>query len=101
MAYLKPASLALLMALAACSGAKPEAPKLTLQPILYFDVTQNKLYGSGCNFVPSNGGMPSLRGASYHLTSHPAFWALRAISRQLEAGSINSSLFPGLVSIQL
>ncbi len=57
MAYLKPASLALLMALAACSGAKPEAPKLTLQPILYFDVTQNKLYGSGCNFVPSNGGM--------------------------------------------
>jgi hypothetical protein len=45
------------LVLAACSGAKPEVPQLALQPILYFDVTQNKLYGSGCNFVPSNGGM--------------------------------------------
>jgi len=45
------------LALAACSGAKPEVPQLALQPILYFDVTQNKLYGSSCNFVPVNGGM--------------------------------------------
>lgn len=57
MGYQRPVGMALLMALAACSGAKPEAPQLTLQPILYFDVTQNKLYGSGCNFVPANGGM--------------------------------------------
>lgn len=50
--------LVLASALAACSGGKPDAaPQLALQPILYFDVTQNKLYGSGCNFVPSNGGM--------------------------------------------
>jgi hypothetical protein len=46
-----------LPALAACSGGKPDVPKLTLQPILYFDVTHNKLYGSGCNFVPADGGM--------------------------------------------
>jgi hypothetical protein len=46
-----------LLVLAGCSGGKPEVPQLALQPILYFDVTQNKLYGSGCNFVPSNGGM--------------------------------------------
>lgn len=45
------------LALAACSGGTSQAPQLPLQPILYFDVTQNKLYGSGCNFVPSNGGM--------------------------------------------
>lgn len=43
--------------LAACSPGKPEVPQLNLQPLLYFDVTQNKLYGSGCNFVPANGGM--------------------------------------------
>lgn len=45
------------LALAACSPPAPEAPKLDLQPIAYFDVTQNKLYGSGCNFVSSDGGM--------------------------------------------
>lgn len=45
------------LALAGCSGSKPDVPQLALQPILYFDVTQNKLFGAGCNFVPSNGGM--------------------------------------------
>jgi hypothetical protein len=45
------------LVLAGCSGGKTEVPQLALQPILYFDVTQNKLYGSGCNFVPANGGM--------------------------------------------
>lgn len=48
--------LALGAALAGCAKA-PEAPKIALQPILYFDVTTNKLYGSGCNFVASDGGM--------------------------------------------
>ncbi len=43
--------------IAACSPEKPVAPRIDLQPILYFDVTRNKLYGSGCNFVPANGGM--------------------------------------------
>lgn len=53
------------LALAACSGghsdavsgSSPEMPQLVLQPILYPDMTQNKLYGPACNFVPSNGGM--------------------------------------------
>ena len=48
---------AALLALAACSGGKPDMPKLALQPILYFDVTRNKLYGSGCNFVAAGDGM--------------------------------------------
>jgi len=48
----------LTLALAACSAAKPDhAPQLALQPILYPDIAQNKLYGSGCNFVASDGGM--------------------------------------------
>ena len=51
-----PVTLALTVA--ACSAAKPDrAPQLALQPILYPDITQNKLYGSGCNFVASDGGM--------------------------------------------
>jgi hypothetical protein len=45
------------LALTACSGATPAAPQLLLQPLLYPDMTQNKLYGPSCNFVPSNGGM--------------------------------------------
>jgi hypothetical protein len=46
------------LAVTACSAAKPDpAPQLALQPILYQDITQNKLYGSGCNFVASDGGM--------------------------------------------
>ena len=49
------------LALAACSGGnpgtKPDMPQLVLQPILFPDITQNKLYGPACNFVPSNGGM--------------------------------------------
>jgi hypothetical protein len=47
----------LALMLAACSGPKPPLPQLVLQPILYPDMTRNKLYGPGCNFVPSNGGM--------------------------------------------
>jgi len=47
-----------ILALTACSATKPDpAPQLALQPILYPDIAQNKLYGSGCNFVASDGGM--------------------------------------------
>jgi len=41
----------------AAQDAKPPAKPIAPQPILYFDVTKNKLYGSGCNFVASDGGM--------------------------------------------
>ena len=45
-------------ALTACSGgSKPDVPQLALQPIDYFDITHNKLYGSSCNFVPAGGGL--------------------------------------------
>ncbi len=45
-------------ALTACTdGTRPEAPHLALQPIDYFDINQNKLYGAGCNFVPAGGGL--------------------------------------------
>ena len=51
-------ALGLTLALSACSAGKPDpAPQLALQPILYPDIAQNKLYGSGCNFVASDGGM--------------------------------------------
>ena len=53
-------AMLLLAGLAGCSGSKVEAPQLALQPISYFDVTQHKLYGSGCNFVPAGGGMGAL-----------------------------------------
>jgi hypothetical protein len=51
------AVLLAILALAACSPVKPAMPQLALQPILYPDITRNKLYGASCNFVPSNGGM--------------------------------------------
>lgn len=41
----------------AAQNAKPPAKPISPQPILYFDVTKNKLYGSGCNFVSADGGM--------------------------------------------
>jgi hypothetical protein len=53
-------AMGLLAVLAGCSGGKADVPQLALQPIGYFDVTQQKLYGSGCNFVPAGGGMGAL-----------------------------------------
>ncbi|WP_408590550.1 hypothetical protein [Novosphingobium sp.] len=55
----KLACAGLAVMLASCSGSEkpPEVPRLALQPILYADVTGSKLYGSGCNFVASDGGM--------------------------------------------
>lgn len=41
-------------------GKKAEqalATQAALEPILFPDITGGKLYGSGCNFVPSDGGM--------------------------------------------
>ena len=46
-----------LLVLSACSAKPDPAPQLALQPILYPDIVQNKLYGSGCNFVAANDGM--------------------------------------------
>lgn len=57
-------ALGLVLLLAACgkSGPPPPPPLSTIQPepIDYFVITNNKLYGSGCNFVPENGGMAAL-----------------------------------------
>lgn len=41
----------------AAQNLKPPAKPITPQPILFFDITASKLYGSGCNFVPEGGGM--------------------------------------------
>lgn len=48
-----------LACLAACGkkADEPPAPLVTPEPILFPDITNGKLYGSGCNFVPSDGGM--------------------------------------------
>ena len=41
----------------AAQDAKPPIKPITPQPIMFFDITGHKLYGSGCNFVPADGGM--------------------------------------------
>ncbi len=48
--------------LAACNAAPPSPPANAVEPgrIDYFDITQNKLYGSGCNFVGEGGGMGAI-----------------------------------------
>ena len=48
--------------LAACSPAPPPPPTNAVEPgrIDYFDITNNKLYGSGCNFVGEGGGMGAI-----------------------------------------
>ena len=49
--------------LAACTPAAPPPPPgnaIELGIIDYFDITQNKLYGSGCNFVGEGGGMGAI-----------------------------------------
>lgn len=57
-------ALGLVFLLAACGGSAPPPPPpaTTIQPegIGYFDITQNKLYGAGCNFVAEGGGMSAL-----------------------------------------
>jgi hypothetical protein len=53
----------LLVLLAACSEpAPPPPPANAIEPgtIDYFDITKNKLYGSGCNFVADGGGMGAI-----------------------------------------
>lgn len=54
----------LVFLLAACGpGAPPPPPPLaTIQPepIDYFDIKNNELYGAGCNFVAADGGMSAL-----------------------------------------
>ncbi len=57
-------ALGLVLLLAACGsgGPPPPPPASTIQPepIDYFVITNNKLYGAGCNFVAENGGMTAL-----------------------------------------
>ncbi len=53
----------LVVILAACSDpAPPPPPANAVEPgrIDYFDITQNKLYGSGCNFVAEGGGIGAI-----------------------------------------
>ena len=53
------AAIVLLASLGGCGQKADKSPKalVTPQPILFHDITEGKLYGSGCNFVPSDGGM--------------------------------------------
>jgi len=44
----------------AVQNATPPAKPVAPQPILFFDITKNKLYGSGCNFVAVDGGMGAI-----------------------------------------
>jgi len=56
-------AVAALFLLGACSSAAPPAaPANAVSPeiIDYFDITRNKLYGSGCNFAADGGGMGAL-----------------------------------------
>lgn len=41
----------------AAQNSKPPIKPLDLQPILYPDITQNKLHGVGCAFVADGGGL--------------------------------------------
>lgn len=54
----------LMLLLAACGKAPPPPPPplATIQPepIGYFDIKNNELYGAGCNFAAEGGGMSAL-----------------------------------------
>ncbi len=56
-------AMGFLLVLASCSEpAPPPPPANAIEPgtIDYFDITQNKLFGSGCNFVADGGGMGAI-----------------------------------------
>ncbi len=44
-------------AVEAAQDGKPPVKPLELQPILYPDISQNKLHGTGCAFVSEGGGL--------------------------------------------
>ncbi|MDE2562548.1 MAG: hypothetical protein KGL48_09925 [Sphingomonadales bacterium] len=50
---------AAVLALAGCTKGAEQGPtpQVTPEAILFPDITDGKLYGSGCNFVPSDEGM--------------------------------------------
>lgn len=57
-------ALGMVLLLAACGpGAPPPPPPASTiqpEPIDYLVITNNKLYGGGCNFVAENGGLSAL-----------------------------------------
>lgn len=56
-------AMGFVLMLTACSDpAPPLPPTNAIEPgtIDYFDITKNKLYGSGCNFVADGGGMGAI-----------------------------------------
>lgn len=44
----------------AMQKAKPPAKPISPQPMAYMEISQNKLYGAGCNFVPDGGGLGAI-----------------------------------------
>lgn len=53
----EPTDAEAIAAVNAAQDGKPPVRPLDLQPILYPDITQNKLHGTGCAFVADGGGL--------------------------------------------
>ncbi|SMC30487.1 hypothetical protein [Novosphingobium sp. B1] len=53
----EPTDAEAIAAVNAAQDMKPPVKPLDLQPILYPDITQNKLHGVGCAFVADGGGL--------------------------------------------
>lgn len=53
----EPTDAEAIAAVNAAQDGKPPAKPLDLQPILYPDITKNKLHGTGCAFVADGGGL--------------------------------------------
>lgn len=53
----EPTDAEAIAAVEAAQDGKPPIKPLALQPILYPDITQNKLHGTGCAFVADGGGL--------------------------------------------
>lgn len=53
----EPTDAEAIAAVEAAQDGKPPVKPLALQPILYPDISQNKLHGTGCAFVAEGGGL--------------------------------------------
>lgn len=76
----------------AAQDGKPPLRPVEPQPIGYFDITRNKLYGSGCNFVADGGGMGAAALAQadravIKLAGHPIVLAADKGSTRLPQGA--------------